>query len=112
MDLSSSAPTAPTATPMSSPEPIHATPPTSSPIPAMSSPAKRIRRRRVFRPDEGSLYDLLYEHAGLSLFVRPICWTDLHLRLLDAKFIELPPCDTPVPLPHRAAPPCHLRDVT
>ncbi|KZL79176.1 hypothetical protein CI238_09545 [Colletotrichum incanum] len=114
MDLPSSAPTAPTASPMSSPEPIHATPPTSSPIPAMASPAMRIRRRRVFRPDEGSLYDLLYEHAGLSLFVRPICWTDLHVRLLDAKFIELPPCDTPVPPPSpRGAPvspsKCHMK---
>ncbi|KAK1961707.1 hypothetical protein LY78DRAFT_706307 [Colletotrichum sublineola] len=111
---SSSAPTAPTASPMSSPEPIHTTPPTSSPIPATATSAKRIQRRRVFRPDEGSLYDLLHEHAGLSLFVRPICWTDLHLRLLDASFIELPPCDTPVPPPSpRGAPVspsrCHMK---
>ncbi|EFQ31098.1 hypothetical protein CGRA01v4_01957 [Colletotrichum graminicola] len=114
MDLPSSAPTAPTASPMSSPDPIHTTPPTSSPIPAAMSSAKRIPRRRVFRPDEGSLYDLLYEHAGLSLFVRPICWTDLHIRLLDAAFIELPPCDTPVPPPSpRGAPVspsrCHMK---
>ncbi|OLN93287.1 hypothetical protein CCHL11_08331 [Colletotrichum chlorophyti] len=95
MDIPSSAPTASSA--MSSPEPIHATPPTSSPIATLPSPAKRIRRRRVHRPDEGSLYDLMWEHAGLSLFVRPICWTDLHVRLLDARFTELPPCDTPVP---------------
>ncbi|KAF9874391.1 carboxylesterase [Colletotrichum karsti] len=95
MDLPSSAPTAST---LSSPEPIITTPPTSSPIPAMSSsPAKRRRRRRLFRPDHGSLYDLMWEHAGTSLFVRPICWTDLHVRLLDARFIEMPPCDTPVP---------------
>ncbi|KAK1976293.1 hypothetical protein LZ30DRAFT_603740 [Colletotrichum cereale] len=101
---------------MSSPEPIYTTPPTSSPIPTMTSSAnaKRIKRRRVFRPDDGSLYDLLYEHAGLSLFVRPICWTDLHVRLLDATFIELPPCDTPVPPPSpRGAPVspsrCHMK---
>ncbi|OHF00069.1 hypothetical protein CORC01_04715 [Colletotrichum orchidophilum] len=88
---------APTASSMSSPEPIHATPPTSSPIQAMPYPAKRKRRHHVFRPDEGSLYDKMWDHAGLSLFVRPICWTELHVQLLDAKFIELPPCDTPVP---------------
>ncbi|TQN73115.1 hypothetical protein CSHISOI_02360 [Colletotrichum shisoi] len=114
MDLPSSAPTAPTASPVSSPESIHATPPTSSPAPAIPSPTKRMRRRRVFRPDEGSLYDLLYEHAGLSLFVRPICWTDLHVRLLNARFIELPPCDTPVPPPSPRGVPvspskCHMK---
>ncbi|KAG7040520.1 hypothetical protein JMJ77_0011384 [Colletotrichum scovillei] len=105
---------APTASSMSSPEPIHATPPTSSPIPAMPSPAKRKRRLRVFRPDEGSLYDQMWDHAGLSLFVRPICWTELHVQLLDAKFVELPPCDTPVPPPSpRGAPvspsKCHMK---
>ncbi|WYZ36535.1 hypothetical protein EsH8_II_000041 [Colletotrichum jinshuiense] len=110
MDFPSSAPTASS---MSSPEPIHATPPTSSPLLAMASPEKR-RRRRVYRPDEGSLYHMMWEHAGASLFVRPICWTDLHARLLDAKFIELPPCDTPVPPPSpRGAPVspsrCHMK---
>ncbi|KAL0940224.1 uncharacterized protein CTRU02_202987 [Colletotrichum truncatum] len=111
MDLSSSAPTAST---MSSPEPIIATPPTSSPITAMPSPLKRRKRRRVYRPDEGSLYDLMWEHAGVSLFVRPICWTELHVNLLDARFIELPPCDTPVPPQSPRGTPvspsrCHLK---
>ncbi|TDZ38710.1 hypothetical protein CTRI78_v010765 [Colletotrichum trifolii] len=111
-EISSSAPTA--ASTMSSPEPILTTPPTSSSVLTMHSSTKRRRRRRVFRPDEGSLYDLMWEHAGISLFVRPICWTDLHVRLLDARFTELPRCDTPVPPQSpRGSPPspsrCHMK---
>ncbi|KAF6795939.1 hypothetical protein CSOJ01_13281 [Colletotrichum sojae] len=119
MDLSipSSAPTASSA---SSPEPISTTP-TSSPMPVMAlastaaAAAKRSsKRRRVYRPDEGSLYDKMWEHAGVSLFVRPICWTDLHVRLLGANFVEMPRCDTPVPPQSpRGAPVspsrCHLK---
>ncbi|KOS21840.1 hypothetical protein ESCO_001828 [Escovopsis weberi] len=40
---------------------------------------------------------MLRQHSGTSLFVRPICWTDLHTKLLGAKFEELPPCDSPSP---------------
>jgi hypothetical protein len=50
----------------------------------------------------------LKEHAGTSLFVRPICWTDLHARLLGARFVELPPSSTPVPARSRTPPRCHV----
>ncbi|KAF4121702.1 hypothetical protein GMORB2_1541 [Geosmithia morbida] len=61
-------------------------------------PTKRCRRRRPpRRPARNSLYDLMHEHAGTSLFVRPLFWTDVHSRLLDVRFRELEPCDTPTP---------------
>ena len=63
-------------------------------------PMLRCRRRRntrISRPSKGSIYDILHEHAGTSLFVRPVCWVDLHAKLLGARFHELPCCDTPQP---------------
>ena len=53
----------------------------------------------------------MHEHAGTSLFLRPICWTDLHAQLLGARFEELPPCDTPVPSTVLGSPPSkgHMR---
>ncbi len=40
----------------------------------------------------GSLYDILHDHAGLQLFVRPLCWTDLHAKFtrLLASYGSLP----------------------
>ncbi|PHH84256.1 hypothetical protein CDD83_2238 [Cordyceps sp. RAO-2017] len=40
---------------------------------------------------------MLRQHAGTALYVRPVAWTDLHTKLLGARFRELPPCDAPVP---------------
>lgn len=78
------------------------------PLPAKSAPAPpRRRRRRVHRPAVNSLYDLIHEHAGTSLFVRPICWTDTHAQVLGARFDELPPCDTPLPTSVAGSPPSH-----
>ncbi|KAI1488722.1 hypothetical protein F5X96DRAFT_680253 [Biscogniauxia mediterranea] len=57
---------------------------------------KKIRRRHIV-PEIGSLYDILHDHAGLSLYVLPICWTDLHMRLLGCRFVQLPPQKTPTP---------------
>lgn len=39
----------------------------------------------------------MYQHAGQSLFLRPTCWCDLHTKVLDARFVQLPPCDAPTP---------------
>lgn len=39
----------------------------------------------------------MHEHAGTSLYVVPICWTDLHSRLLGVRFTERPVIDKPVP---------------
>lgn len=63
------------------------------------------------QPAEGSLYDLMHEHAGTSLFLRPICWTDFHTELLGVHFEQLPPCDTPVPSSVPGSPPSkgHMR---
>ncbi|EMT67186.1 hypothetical protein FOC4_g10000028 [Fusarium odoratissimum] len=63
------------------------------------------RPQRIYRPAKNSLYDIFQQHAGTSLFVRPICWTDLHALLLGAKWEELPPCDTPQPLAAQGTPP-------
>ncbi|KAF5973469.1 hypothetical protein FBULB1_8294 [Fusarium bulbicola] len=60
------------------------------------APRKR-HPQRIYRPAKNSLYDIFQQHAGTSLFVQPICWTDLHAQLLDAKWEELLPCDTPQP---------------
>jgi hypothetical protein len=47
----------------------------------------------------GSLYDIMRDYSGTSLFVLPICWTDLHAELLGARFVELDPILSPVPGP-------------
>ncbi|GKU21392.1 unnamed protein product [Fusarium langsethiae] len=59
------------------------------------TPSRRRRLRRIYRPAKNSLYDIFQQHAGTTLFVRPICWTDLHAQLLGARWEEQPPCDTP-----------------
>ncbi|ORY55121.1 uncharacterized protein BCR38DRAFT_452908 [Pseudomassariella vexata] len=67
----------------------------------MTSTTEKKRPRRPRRnhivPESGSLYDVMHEHQGLSLFVLPICWTDLHTRLLGCRFVQLPPQNTPTP---------------
>ncbi|KAK4120493.1 hypothetical protein N657DRAFT_658411 [Parathielavia appendiculata] len=58
---------------------------------------KRPCRRHITRPEPGSLYDILHDHAGIPLYVVPICWTDQHARLLGARFNKRPGVVTPVP---------------
>ena len=53
----------------------------------------------MHRAARNSLYDLMYKHAGSSLFMRPIFWTKQHCDVLGVCFHELPPCNTPVPPP-------------
>ncbi|KAF2966480.1 hypothetical protein GQX73_g7103 [Xylaria multiplex] len=59
----------------------------------------RPRRQRLQRitPQPGSLYDILHDNAGDSLFLRPQHWTDLHTRLLGCRFVRLPPHEMPTP---------------
>lgn len=64
--------------------------------PKKAQPARR-RIPRITRPDPGSLYDIMHDHAGTSLFILPICWTDTHAKLLGASFSALPAVVTPVP---------------
>ncbi|KAI0484082.1 hypothetical protein GGR56DRAFT_612251 [Xylariaceae sp. FL0804] len=61
------------------------------------SPRRRRIRRKHKSPEVGSLYDTMYDHAGESLFVLPICWTDFHKQLLGCRFIARPPHNTPTP---------------
>ncbi|SCV61191.1 uncharacterized protein FFFS_15760 [Fusarium fujikuroi] len=68
------------------------------------APRKR-HPQRIYRPAENSLYDIFQQDAGTSLFVIPICWTDLHAQLLGARWEELPPCDTPQPSGAPGTPP-------
>lgn len=85
---------------------------TSSTTTAVPSTRKRKRPRRIYQPQDNSLFDLLYTHSGESLFINPILWTDLHLQLLGVKFVTLPRCDTPHPEPSpkpREFPPRMLR---
>lgn len=70
---------------------------TSSPTNEAARPGRRPRRRRVTRPEPGSLYDIMHEHSGTSLYVMPICWSDIHARLLHVRFSELQPILYPTP---------------
>ncbi|KAL2262692.1 hypothetical protein VTK26DRAFT_399 [Humicola hyalothermophila] len=90
---------------------VHMSPPRDKPAPPQREPSTmtvaqnqsqtpRTRRRirmRITRPDPGSLYDIMHDHAGTALFVIPICWTDLHSRLLGVRFIQRPAIAKPVP---------------
>ena len=69
------------------------------------------RMRRIARPACDSLFDIMHQYAGSSLFLRPFCWTDEHTRLLGANFDELPPCTTPLPENIPGSPPSngHMR---
>ncbi|KFA70329.1 hypothetical protein S40285_01738 [Stachybotrys chlorohalonatus IBT 40285] len=79
----------------------------SSSAPNTKPPRKRARRPAA----KGSLIDLMHQHAGLSLFVRPICWTDMHTQLLGVRFHKLPACSEPVPPNIPGSPPSrgHMR---
>ncbi|EQL01972.1 hypothetical protein OCS_02327 [Ophiocordyceps sinensis CO18] len=72
------------------------------PKPSILPPPPRRRhgpsRARIVHPTKDSLYDIMHQHCGTSLFLRPPCWTDQHATLLGARFFELPPCDSPVPI--------------
>ncbi|KAI1323497.1 hypothetical protein F5Y16DRAFT_383720 [Xylariaceae sp. FL0255] len=63
----------------------------------VKTPKRKRNRQRHIVPENGSLYDILHDHAGVSLFVLPICWTDLHARLLSCRFTQLSPCKNPTP---------------
>ncbi|OIW22962.1 hypothetical protein CONLIGDRAFT_564645, partial [Coniochaeta ligniaria NRRL 30616] len=54
---------------------------------------------RIIRPEPGSLYDIMHDHHGASLYVLPICWNDMHARLLRVRFVELQPIMYPIPGP-------------
>jgi hypothetical protein len=58
---------------------------------------RRPCRRRITRAEPGSLYDILHDHAGTSLYVVPICWTDQHTRLLGVRFRARAAVVTPIP---------------
>ncbi|KAI8634359.1 hypothetical protein F5Y19DRAFT_461770 [Xylariaceae sp. FL1651] len=58
---------------------------------------RRRPQKKHISPEIGSLYDLLHDYAGVSLYVLPICWTDLHAQLLGCRFVQLPPRNTPTP---------------
>lgn len=51
------------------------------------------------------------QHPGVSLFVRPILWTDFHAQILGVQFTETEPCKEPLPLNEPGSPPTkgHLR---
>lgn len=69
----------------------------SSPSEENARFAPRPRRKRITRPEPGSLYDIMHDHMGNSLYVVPICWSDIHARLLQVRFRELDPVLYPLP---------------
>ncbi|KAL2150383.1 hypothetical protein VTH82DRAFT_6946 [Thermothelomyces myriococcoides] len=66
------------------------------PAPVTKQPSKR-RMTRITRPEPGSLYDIMHDHAGTPLYVVPICWTDQHAQLLGVRFRKRATITTPVP---------------
>ncbi|KAL1876924.1 hypothetical protein Daus18300_002530 [Diaporthe australafricana] len=72
---------------------------TSAPIspPNNTQPRKRRRVNRIIRPEPGSLYDILHENQGESLFIIPICWQDQHARLLGVRWDHHDTVRRPVP---------------
>ncbi|CAK7215858.1 hypothetical protein SEUCBS140593_002672 [Sporothrix eucalyptigena] len=70
--------------------PLASTPPTQ-PDTEPSQWQPRRPRSIPTCPDPGSLYDILRENNGSSLYVLPILWTDAHPRLLGAKYIAKEP---------------------
>ncbi|KAL2022136.1 hypothetical protein VTK56DRAFT_5965 [Thermocarpiscus australiensis] len=77
--------------------PLEREPSAKSKSQSLSAQPCRRPRTRITRPEPGSLYDIMHDHAGTSLYVIPICWTDLHSRLLGAHFAERPAIVKPVP---------------
>ncbi|CAJ2511925.1 Uu.00g075500.m01.CDS01 [Anthostomella pinea] len=65
-------------------------------VPTTETKRRRMRRKHI-RPEVGSFLDILHDHSGTSLFVLPICWTDLHTRLLGCNFTQLPAHNLPMP---------------
>jgi hypothetical protein len=61
------------------------------------SSAQPRRIPRITRPEPGSLYDIMHDNAGASLYVLPICWSDIHTKLMGVRFVELDPINTPLP---------------
>ncbi|KAI0143278.1 hypothetical protein BJ166DRAFT_87802 [Pestalotiopsis sp. NC0098] len=64
-----------------------------------TSRTKRQPRQHTV-PEPGSLWDVMHDHQGTSLFVLPLCWTDMHTQLLGCRFVKQPPQLTPVPPTH------------
>ncbi|RKU41467.1 hypothetical protein DL546_003413 [Coniochaeta pulveracea] len=71
-----------------------------SPVPQKARSSTRRRKiPTITRPDVGSLYDIMHDHAGTSLYLPPICWNDNHTTLLGVRFAECDAIVTPVPAP-------------
>lgn len=65
--------------------------------PENTKPRRPRRVNRIIRPQAGSLYDILHENQGESLFIIPICWQDHHARLLGVQWDHHSAIRTPVP---------------
>ncbi|KAK0705806.1 hypothetical protein B0T21DRAFT_353110 [Apiosordaria backusii] len=93
--------------PTSPPGPIHR----SQPKPA--SPRRGPRPgTRITRPDPGSLYDIMHDNAGTSLYAMPMCWTNRHSELLGVQFDRQATIEKPVPnLDGRWLEPSHMARV-
>ncbi|KUI58892.1 hypothetical protein VP1G_06217 [Cytospora mali] len=71
-----------------------------TPISPPENERPRKRRRimnRITRPEPGSLYDIMHEKQGESLFTIPICWTDQHPKALGVQWTHRDTIRKPVP---------------
>ncbi|ROW06757.1 hypothetical protein VMCG_04185 [Cytospora schulzeri] len=78
--------------------PLLAAPATPYSPPENERPRKRRRIiNRITRPEPGSLYDIMHEYQGESLFIIPICWTDQHPKALGVQWTHRDAIRKPVP---------------
>jgi hypothetical protein len=55
------------------------------------------QRRPIIEVEPGSLYHMMQQKAGTSLFIRPVAWTDVHSKCLGAVWTNREPILQPVP---------------
>ncbi|KAI1388656.1 uncharacterized protein F4822DRAFT_252738 [Hypoxylon trugodes] len=65
--------------------------------PEIKPPRRKLRHRKIVSPQVGSLFDILHDYAATSLYVPPLCWTELHMQALGCRFVQQPPLTTPSP---------------
>ncbi|OTB04235.1 hypothetical protein M426DRAFT_165260 [Hypoxylon sp. CI-4A] len=59
--------------------------------------SRRTRTPKIISPQAGSIYDILHDHATVSLYIAPILWTDFHAELLGCRFVSQPLENIPAP---------------
>ncbi|PKS05583.1 hypothetical protein jhhlp_008101 [Lomentospora prolificans] len=70
-------------------------------MPSSQQSQRATKRKRFYYTiaERSSLYDVMHENAGVSLFIRPIAWTDKHSSALNVNWVDGPKITSPSPDP-------------